>query len=182
MRKLAALLLCLAPVSIILSPAGWASTPVTSVAQLDISRYAGQWYEIARLPVPFQKRCEREVTASYTLREDALIGVRNGCRTARGEIVVAEGVARAVPGHPGRLEVRFAPKWMSWLPLVWADYWVIDLDPGYTWAVVGDPERRYLWVLSRDPGMDRRLLERLKARAVEMGYDLSPLLVSAPLR
>jgi apolipoprotein D and lipocalin family protein len=78
--------------------------------------------------------------------------------------------------------VRFAPDWLSWLPWVWADYWVIALDPGYQWAVVGEPDRDYLWILSREPSMDRAQFEQLKARAEAMGYDLSPLIVAAPLR
>lgn len=172
---LACLLACLAPVAN-------AANPVTSVPNLDISRYAGQWYEIARLPMSFQDKCAGDVTAYYTLRDDDLIGVRNACRTVDGENTVAEGVARAVEGHPGRLEVRFAPEWLSWIPFVWADYWVIDKDPGYTWAVVGEPDRDYLWILAREPAMDRKLFEQIKARAVAMGYDLNPLIMSAPLR
>ncbi len=179
MRSLSALLVvvlaCLAPVA-------RAASPVTSVPDLDISRYAGQWYEIARLPVSFQDKCTADITAAYTLREDTRIGVSNSCRTADGMTTVAEGLARPVTGHPGRLEVRFAPDWLSWLPFVWADYWVIDLDPGYTWAVVGEPDREYLWILSREPGMDRALFEQIKARATTMGYDLAPLITTAPLQ
>jgi len=158
-----------------------AAEPVTSVAQLDISRYAGQWHEIAHLPVSFQKDCIGDITARYTLRQDGMVGVRNACRTADG-LDEAEGVARKVPGHPGRLEVRFAPDWLGWLPFVWADYWVIDLDPGYEWAMVGEPRRKYLWILAREPHMERALFERLKARAEAMGYALDPLIVAAPLR
>lgn len=163
-------------------PNARAAEPVVSVPELDISRYAGQWYEIARLPMSFQDKCTGEVTATYTLREDDLVGVRNACRTGNGETAVSEGVARTVQDHPGRLEVRFAPDWLSWLPLVWADYWVIGLDPGYTWALVGEPDRDYLWILSREPSMERALFDQLKARAEAMGYDLTPLILSAPLR
>ncbi|HEY5970617.1 MAG TPA: lipocalin family protein [Pseudoxanthomonas sp.] len=178
MRSLSALLLLLA-CSV---PAARAANPVTSVTNLDISRYAGQWHEIAHLPVSFQDKCTSDITAAYTLREDELIGVRNACRTADGITTVAEGLARPVKGHPGRLEVRFAPDWLSWLPFVWTDYWVIDLDPGYTWAVVGGPDREYLWILAREPAMDRVLFEQIKARATTMGYDLGSLIMAAPLR
>ncbi len=177
MHSPSALLLLLATVV----PAARATPPVTAVPELDISRYAGQWHEIARLPAPFQKNCGSDVTAAYTLREDRFLGVRNACRTSDGDPMVAEGLARRVPGHPGRLEVSFAPRWLSRLPLVWADYWIIDLDPGYTWAVVGEPGRDYLWILSREPSMARRRLEQIKARAAAMGYDLEPLIVSAAL-
>lgn len=162
------------------APAG--EPAVGSVPQLDISRYAGQWHEIARLPMYFQRDCVGEVTAHYTLRDDGLVGVRNACRNRDGEMEAADGVARRVAGHPGRLEVRFAPDWLAWAPFVWADYWVIDLDPGYQWAVVGGPGRKYLWVLSRTPSMDRAVLEGIKARAVAAGYRLDALQLSAPLR
>lgn len=172
--------LCLA-LGLAVAATAWAAAPVTSVPQLDVSRYAGQWHEIAHLPVSFQKDCLGDITALYTLREDGLLGVRNACRTAEGRDQ-AEGVARRVSGHPGRLQVRFAPDWLGWLPLVWADYWVIDLDPDYEWAVVGEPDRRYLWILAREPAMDRALFDRIKARAHAMGYDLAPLILAAPLR
>jgi apolipoprotein D and lipocalin family protein len=159
-----------------------AAEPVTPVAQLDISRYAGQWYEIARLPVFFQRNCVADVTAGYTLRDDGLIGVRNACRTQDGSTDVSEGVARRVEGEPGQLEVRFAPDFLGWLPFVWGDYWVIDLDPGYQWAVVGEPRRKYLWILSRTPDMEREVFERIKRRAAEMGYEPDALIISAPLR
>ncbi len=162
-------------------PATHAAGKVSSVPELEISRYAGHWYEIARLPNAFQSQCVGEVTASYSLREDGLIGVRNTCRNEGGELEWAEGVARPVKDHPGRLKVRFAPDWLSWLPLVWADYWVIDLDPGYTWALVGDPGRKNLWILSRSPSMDRDTFERISESARAMGYDLRTLIVPVPL-
>lgn len=159
-----------------------AQVPVTSVPQLDISRYAGQWYEIAHLPMRYQADCVGDITATYTLDKPGTIGVRNTCRNRDGGTDVAEGVARPVAGHPGRLEVRFAPDWLSWLPFVWADYWVIALDPEYQWAMVGEPDRDYLWILSRSPTMDRLRFEELKAKAQAMGYDLTPLIVAAPVR
>mgnify|MGYP001160640056 CR=1 FL=1 len=155
---------------------------VTSVETLDITRYAGQWHEIARLPMFFQRKCASETTAQYTLRDDDLVGVKNRCRNKDGDIDEVEGVARRDPDHPGRLEVRFAPDWLSWLPLTWADYWVIALDPDYQWAVVGEPGREYLWILSRTPDMSKAQFDELKARATAMGYELAPLIVSAPLR
>ncbi|WP_411833952.1 lipocalin family protein [Pseudoxanthomonas mexicana] len=159
-----------------------AAEPVRPVPALDLARYAGTWHEIAHLPMRFQKQCVGDITATYAARSDGLIDVRNACRNKRGEMESAQGVARPVPGRPGELEVRFAPRWLSFLPMVWADYWVIDLDPDYRWAVVGEPDRDYLWILSREPSMDRALFERLKARATAMGYDLQPLVMTAPLR
>jgi apolipoprotein D and lipocalin family protein len=158
-----------------------AAEPVTSVPELDISRYAGQWYEIARMPTSFQKDCASDVIAHYTLDKPSELGVRNHCRRTNGGIKSARGVARPVEGHPGRWKVRFSPDWLAFLPFVWADYWVIDLDPGYQWAMVGDPDREHLWVLSRMPAMDSALFERLKKRAEAMGYNVEQLIMSAPL-
>lgn len=158
-----------------------AAGPVRSVESLQMDRYAGQWHEIAHLPVSFQKKCVGDITATYSLRSDGRITVRNGCRVEDGGRVEAEGVARPVAGAPGQLQVRFAPQWLSWVPLVWADYWVIALDPDYQWAMVGEPDRRYLWILSRAPSMPRARFEALKARAEAMGYDLAPLRVMAPI-
>ena len=159
----------------------FAAEPVRSVPVLDMSRYAGQWHEIAHLPVFFQRKCVGDITAAYTLRDDGMVGVVNACRTDGGDRDSSEGIARSVEGHPGRLQVRFAPNWLSWLPLVWADYWVIDLDPGYQWAVVASPNRKYLWILSRTPTMPRALFEQISKRAEAMGFDLEPLVMAAPL-
>jgi len=178
MRLRPALLTCL----LLAAAPAFAAEPVRAVEALDIDRYAGQWHEIAHLPVSFQKQCVGEITANYGLRRDGRISVTNACRNRDGERVVADGVARPVEGQPGQLQVRFAPDWLSWVPLVWADYWVIALDPEYQWAVVGEPDRRYLWILSRLPEMDRTLFEQLKAKAEAMGYDLAPLKMMAPLR
>ncbi|UNK56946.1 lipocalin family protein [Pseudoxanthomonas daejeonensis] len=181
MRALPTLLLTCIALSSSILPAS-AASPVASVPELELTRYAGHWYEIAHLPVSFQRRCAGDITAAYALRADGTINVRNTCRTRDGDQAIAEGVARTVEGHPGRLQVRFVPGWLSWLPLVWADYWVIALDPDYQWAVVGDPDREYLWILSREPSMDAELFSRLKTKAETMGYDLAPLVVAAPLR
>jgi len=159
-----------------------AAEPVTSVQELDLSRYAGQWHEIAHLPMFFQRQCVGDITARYSLESSGKIGVLNACRTEDGSMDESEGVARPVEGHPGRLEVRFAPDWLSWVPMVWADYWVIALDPDYRWAMVGEPDRKYLWILSREPTMDRARFEELTAKAEGMGYDLKPLIMAAPLR
>jgi apolipoprotein D and lipocalin family protein len=104
--------------------------------------HGGQWHEIAHLPMFFQRKCAANITATYTPRADGLVGVRNACDDKDGGRMVSEGLARPVAGHPGRLEVRFAPDWLAWAPMVWADCWVLELDPEYRWAVVGGPGRK----------------------------------------
>lgn len=128
------------------------SPAVTAVPRVDLDRYAGTWFEVARYENRFQRECASDVTATYVLRPDQKISVINMCRTQEGRSIRAEGLARVVQGSNGaRLEVRFAPAYLSWLPLVWADYWVLGLANDYRWAVVGTPDRRYLWILSRTP-------------------------------
>jgi apolipoprotein D and lipocalin family protein len=159
-----------------------ATEPVAPVSHLDLERYAGTWHEIARLPMYFQRKCTGPVTATYALRADGTVAVHNECVIADGGTISSDGVARRPePFSQGKLEVRFAPKWLSWLPMVWADYWVIALDDDYRWAMVGQPGRKYLWILSRTPRIDGETFSLLKERAVAMGYDLAPLLVSGDL-
>lgn len=153
-----------------------------TVSELDLQRYSGQWHEVAHLPMFWQRQCVGDITATYTPRPDGTVGVRNACRTDEGTTDVSEGIARPVEGKPGALEVRFAPEWLDWLPMVWADYWVIELDPDYRWAVVGGPDREHLWILSRTPEMNRALFNRIKAGAAARGYELRDLKVMAPLR
>ncbi len=151
------------------------------VASLDLHRYAGQWHEIAHLPMFFQRQCVDHITATYTANPDGSIAVHNACRAKSGKIDAADGVAKPVPNQPGALKVRFAPRILAWLPWVWGDYWVIDLDPDYQWAVVGGPGRKYLWVLSRTPSMDTKLFAQIRDRARERGYLVDRLVMAAPL-
>lgn len=153
--------------------------PNASVPALDLQRYRGEWHEIAHLQMFFQRNCVANITATYTPRADGLVGVRNACDDRDGGRMVSEGMARAVAGHPGRLEVRFAPGWLAWVPMVWADYWVVELDPEYRWAVVGGPSRKYLWILSRTPTMDRAQYDAIRARAAQRGYPVEQLVLPA---
>jgi len=165
----------LAAAAILAAPPSMAApTPLRVVPNVDLTRYAGTWYEIARLPNRFQPKCAGEVVAAYELRSDGRITVTNRCRTATGDVTVATGIARRVDGQPPSvLEVRFAPAFLSFLPAVWGDYQIIALGPEYDHAVVGTPDRAYLWVLARapriDPGLYRRLLDGAKAQ----GFDVA---------
>lgn len=143
-----------------------------TVAAVDLKRYTGQWYEIARLPNRFQKTCAGEVTANYSLRADGRINVVNRCRKRNDKWEEAEGVARVVNNSTNaQLEVRFAPSFLSFLPFVWGDYWIVDLAPDYSYAAVGDPSRKYFWVLARTPQMDDRTYKAILERAAAQGFD-----------
>ena len=172
----------IAPLLLMFSASALAKPALQAVPELDLARYAGTWHEIARLPMYFERKCVRDITATYTPREDGTITVRNACVKADGESQVSEGVARKAGTDPAKLEVRFAPDWLSKLPMVWADYWVIAVDPEYRWAIVGEPDREYLWILSREPELDVQTFEDLKGRARMLGYDLGELIVVSPPR
>ncbi len=148
------------------------------VPSVDLSRYAGTWYEIARLPNSFQDQCAGEVTATYTLLDNGEIRVVNRCRKASGEVAVAEGRARLASdeGPNSRLKVRFAPDFLSFLPFVWGDYWIIDLAPDYGYAVIGEPDRKYFWVLARNPRLKETTLNEILDRARSQGYQLDSLI------
>lgn len=149
---------------------------VKTIAALDVPRYLGTWYEVAKFPNWFQKKCVSNTKAVYTAKPDGNLRVLNSCKTATGEISEAEGLARQIgaKGSP-KLEVRFAPEWLSFLPLVWGDYWVIDLDPQYQVAAVSDPRREYLWVLSRTPQLDPKVYADLLQRLTQQQFDIQKL-------
>lgn len=153
-----------------------ADAPLTTIPTLDTVRYAGTWYEIARYPNYFQRKCLSNTVAQYSGQPDGTIRVVNRCTQADGKVDQAIGAARQ-PGGPGspKLEVRFAPAWLSLLPLVWGNYWVIDLDPGYTLAAVSEPKREYLWILSRTPKVDPQTYAALLQRLTAQGFDTAKL-------
>ena len=142
--------------------------PLEVVPYVDLQKYLGTWYEIATIPQRFQKGCVG-VTAEYRLRPDGDIDVVNSCRqdkldgrerTARGKAWVVDKKTNA------KLKVRF-----FW-PFTGA-YWIIGLDADYKWAIIGHPNRNYLWILSRTPQMDGVLYEELLSLIAAKGYDLA---------
>jgi apolipoprotein D and lipocalin family protein len=150
-----------------------AAAPLTPIAALDVPRYMGTWHEIARLPNWFQRNCVADTRAEYSLRPDGQVQVLNRCRKDNGETIEAVGAARQVGAASSpRLEVRFAPAWLALLPLVWGDYWVVDLDEHYQLAAVGEPRRRYLWILSRTPTVEPSAYAALLQRLAMQGFDI----------
>lgn len=150
--------------------------PLDVMSNLDLQRYAGRWYEIARFPNRFQDKCVSDVEANYALRDDGRITVVNRCREKDGTATEARGIARRVDdAPPSVLEVRFAPAFLSFLPAVWGDYQVIALDDAHTYSLIGTPDRKYLWILSRTPTMEAATYDRLIAIAKGQGFDVSRL-------
>ncbi|NYT77679.1 lipocalin family protein [Alcaligenaceae bacterium] len=166
----------IAALSLIVTLAGCA-TPhanLTTEKDVDLNKYAGTWYEQARLPNRFQKQCVSDVQADYVLRPDNTLLVTNQCRTSDGSTEVAQGEGRlstaANPRDPAILQVRFAPAWTSWLPFVWGDYWILKLRDDYHYSLVGTPDRKYLWVLSRNKQADKDIVTELLNYAKSLGF------------
>jgi apolipoprotein D and lipocalin family protein len=155
------------------------SAALITIPALDAPRYMGTWYEIAKYPNWFQKKCIAETSAQYTLQADGSVQVVNRCRKDTGEIDEAIGEARqiGVASSP-KLQVRFAPSWLSLLPFVWGNYWVIDLDDGYQLVAVSEPKREYLWVLSRTPTVSAKSYGALLVRLKAQGFDLGRLVLT----
>jgi len=152
---------------------------VTTVAAVDLERYAGEWFEIARFPNRFQRQCSGDVRAGYTLRPDGRIEVVNRCRTGAGSTIEARGIARRVDERtPAKLQVRFAPAVLSFLPFVWGDYWILGLADDYTWSLVGSPDRAYLWILSRAPAMDAHAYASAVRIAAANGFQVDRLVMT----
>ncbi|MFS8428375.1 hypothetical protein EIQ28_09190 [Xanthomonas campestris pv. plantaginis] len=149
---------------------------LSTVASLDLSRYLGTWYEIARLPIRFEDADCTDVSAHYSLDADGGIRVQNRCFTANGELEEAVGQARAIDETHARLEVTFLPEGLRWIPFTKGDYWVMRIDADYTAALVGSPDRKYLWLLARLPQLDENIAQTYLAHAREQGFDLAPLI------
>jgi apolipoprotein D and lipocalin family protein len=145
--------------------------PLKVVTFVDLNRYAGTWYEISRFPNRFQKGCVG-TTATYTIRKDGKIGVVNQCRkgTLDGEISSVKGTAWIVDKKTNaKLKVSFFWPFSG-------HYWIIDLGENYDYAVVGQPDRKYLWILSRLPKMDEKIYNLILEKLKLQFYDTSKLI------
>ncbi len=156
---------------------GTGVVPPRTVEQVDLTRYQGLWYEQARLPMFFQRNCAQS-EALYELQEGGTIGVTNRCRTYDGDMQQVQGQAVAqVPGKTNKLWVRFDNWASSLLPgLTKGEYWVLYLDDDYQTALVGHPNRKYLWLLTRDQDASTKHLATLLEEARSRGYDTRELI------
>jgi apolipoprotein D and lipocalin family protein len=139
--------------------------PLAVVPSVDLSRYAGKWYEIARLPNRFHKKCSGRVTATYTQFDVGQLIVINECQLQNGQTIRADGRARRSDGRGPNS-----------IPQAWGDYSILELASDYSYSVVGTPDRRYLWILSRSPYMDDTIYNGIVTRIAESGFESSRLL------
>ncbi|VXB20192.1 Outer membrane lipoprotein Blc [Pseudomonas sp. 8AS] len=168
--------------ALLLGLAGCAGSGASSEAPqtagtVDLQRYQGTWYEQARLPMFFQRNCAQS-EAHYRLQEDGAVGVLNRCRTLDGEWLEAKGLATPqMAGQTDKLWVRF-DNWFSRLfpGVAKGDYWVLYLDDDYRTALVGNPNREYLWLLTREAEIPLETRTEMLEQAQARGYDTSELI------
>ncbi|MGA2387030.1 MAG: lipocalin family protein [Candidatus Bathyarchaeia archaeon] len=138
------------------------------VPHVDLQKYLGKWFEIAHLPFRFEDGCS-DITATYGLSQDGRISVLNECRK-NGKVKRAKGKAKVVDKNTGaKLKVTFF--WPFY-----GDYWIISLGNDYDYAVVGTPNRKYLWILNRTAQMDDKLFSQLTELATSKGFDIQNLI------
>mgnify|MGYP003585213284 FL=1 len=147
-----------------------------AVDRVDIQKYAGKWYEIAHLPMYFQRKCVSDISAQYTVNADQTMGVLNSCRIENGEMISSEGVAYPQNQGNSKLKVSFLPPGLRWIPFTKGHYWVLRVDPEYKVALVGGPSTKYLWILSREPQLDEATYESYLDTAKYYGYDVTKLI------
>jgi apolipoprotein D and lipocalin family protein len=151
--------------------------PPQTVDAVNLDRFTGRWYEIARLPNSFQDQCVSDVTAEYRQRNDGSLEVINRCRTEDGSMDQARGVARVVNEETNaKLKVRFAPAWLSWISATWVDFWILYLAPDYSVSAVGTPTRKSLWILSRTPEISEETYREMLRHLSAQGYAVDKLM------
>ena len=151
-----------------------ADEPLETVDHVDLTRYLGKWFEVARLPLIWENKCASNVTATYTPLSDGKIGVLNSCRKSDGKITRSKGTAKITSkkdSSNSKLKVTFFWPFSG-------DYWILDLDPDYSWALVGNPSRKNLWILSRTPILDHETIDTLLAKGEALGFDISKIIMT----
>lgn len=149
-----------------------APPPPSTVDHVDMARYTGRWYEIASIPMVFQRRCVGNTTATYGLKPNGRLSVRNACDTDTGRIEAVAEARLSEPGSSAKLKVSFVRIFAWWQYWLGGDYWIVGLEPqAYRYAIVGHPARRYGWVLAREPLLSAADHAAVIARLQALGYD-----------
>jgi len=151
-------------------------TDVVAVPSVEFTRYLGRWYEICRLPLKWEDETATDITAHYSLDDAGKVQVDNRCFDAEGKPSRAVGQARPVDGTNSRLKVTFLPEYLRWIPFTDGNYWILKIDPQYRVALVGGPDRKNLWVLSRERILDVTTRQEYLAEATRQGFDLAKLI------
>ena len=154
-----------------------AQQSLPTVDKVDFVRYAGTWYEIARLPNKLQAECAGDVTTTFTLRGMRTYDIVTRCRRTDGTEEADMGIARVQDTVTNaKMEWRFLPLALAWWPFAWSDYWIVDLAPDYSHALAAMPSREAMWILARKPELDAAVYARLVDKARGLGFDTGKLI------
>ena len=154
-----------------------AAQGIVTVEKVDMVRYAGTWYEIARLPNKLQAECAGDVSTSFRLRGMRTYDLETRCRRADGSEEVDMGIARVRDESTNaKMEWRFLPLALAWWPFAWTDYWIVDLASDYSYALAAMPSREAMWIIARKPEIDVAVYDRLVAKARGLGFDTGKLI------
>ncbi|MDK1683394.1 lipocalin family protein [Acinetobacter terrestris] len=148
--------------------------PLQAVEKIELNKYLGTWHEVARKPLYFQRKCDSNVTANYSLNENGNIKVDNSCYTKDGKFkqTIGEAFVQNAPSN-SKLKVSFLPKIIRSLPVGRGDYWVLKIDENYETVLVGEPDKKYMWILSRSQQPQPEVVQEYLNYAESIGYDLS---------
>ena len=160
--------------SSILTLAHAQTEPLQAVEKIELNKYLGTWHEVARKPLYFQRKCDSNVTANYSLNKNGNIKVDNSCYTKDGKFkqTIGEAFVQNAPSN-SKLKVSFLPKIIRWLPVGRGDYWVLKIDENYETVLVGEPDKKYMWILSRSQQPQPEVIQEYLNYAESIGYDLS---------
>jgi len=148
--------------------------PLVAAEKVELDKYLGVWYEVARKPMYFERKCIYDITATYTLNENGNIVVDNKCYDTEGNLQrsVGEAFISNAPFN-SKLRVSFLPEGVRWIPVGRGDYWILKLDDDYQTVLVGEPKRKYLWILSRTPQLKKEQIQEYLNYAKSQGYNVS---------
>lgn len=149
----------------------------TAVERVELDKYLGIWYEIARKPVMWKNKCTHDVTVIYTLNENGHLNIESRCYGKNGRLYKTEGEA-FIQNEPynSKLKLSFLPEAVRWLPVGRGDYWILKVDPKYGVVLIGEPKRKFLWILARDPHLKSPHIQQYLHYAKSLGYDLSDII------
>lgn len=147
-----------------------------TISNFDLNQYLGTWYEIARLPMKYQPEDSTDISAVYSLQSNGKVKVQNRCLDANKKLDESIGEATIVDAEHGKLEVSFLPEGFRWIPFTKGDYWVLKIDADYQTALVGEPDKKFLWILHRNPTLHDSIKQEYLNYAKSLGYDLTDLI------
>ncbi len=147
----------------------WASSNLQTVSAVDIKRYMGTWFEIARTPNMYQKNCVGEVKATYTLLANNQVGGLNVCRKANGELYKISTIGQIQDTTNSKISFKITSSWLRFIPMIRADYWIIDLADDYSYAAIATPDAKNLWIVARQPTLAESSYQQIVQRVAKLG-------------